>query len=98
MKKLILFFLIFNVALLITAQPTVKWSKEYISDASGIGGSIYTDLKGNAYGECNYNGLSVHIGGSTTYSSTGYYKPLLIYEVDTSNGSPTWVSEIKPMA
>ncbi|MCF8423650.1 MAG: T9SS type A sorting domain-containing protein [Bacteroidia bacterium] len=98
MKKLILIILIFNVALLITAQPTVKWSKEYISDASGIGGSIYTDLKGNAYGECNYNGLSVHIGGSTTYSSTGYYKPLLIYGVDTSNGSPTWVSEIKPMA
>jgi hypothetical protein len=98
MKKLILIILIFNVALLITAQPTVKWSKEYKSDASGIGGSIYTDLKGNAYGVCSYYGQTVDIGSGTTYSATGYYKPLLIYGVDTSNGSPTWVSEIKPMA
>jgi hypothetical protein len=98
MKKLILIILIFNVALLITAQPTIKWSKEYKSDNLGILGSIYSDLKGNAYGVCSYYGQTVDIGSGTTYSATGYYKPMLVFGVDTSNGSPTWVSEIKPMA
>lgn len=98
MKKLLILFLMFNYTLLIIAQPSVKWSKEFKSDDLGILGSIYADLKGNAYGKCSYFGQTVDIGSGTTYSATGYYKPMLVFGVDTSNGSPTWVSEIKPIA
>ena len=98
MKKLIYIYIIFTYALLINAQPNIKWSKEFKSDGTGIGGSIYSDLKGNTYGISSYYGQTVELSPGYTYSATGYNKPTLVFGVDSSNGTPTWVSEIKPIA
>jgi len=97
MKKLFIILLIFNYTSLINAQPAVKWSKELKSNQAATGGGIYADLKGNAYGTANYDQY-INLGAGYTYSASGSYKPMLVFGVDTSNGNPTWVSEIKPIA
>jgi hypothetical protein len=97
MKKLFIILLIFNYTLLINAQSAVKWSKELKSNQAATGGGIYADLKGNAYGTANYDQY-INLGAGYTYSASGSYKPMLVFGVDTSNGNPTWVSEIKPIA